>query len=383
MTSVVSLEYPAPAADLVSRRVAYVDLSAQYREERDEILRRVDDVLSSGQWLGGPAIETVEQVLADRLGVRHVVALDSGTDALILALEALGVGPGDEVITPPNSFIASAGAIAATGATPVFADVGEDQNIDPAAVEAAVTPRIRAIMPVHLTGRVAEMPAIMAIAERHGLAVVEDCAQAMGSRLNGRPAGSYGRLACFSAHPLKLLNAAGDAGWVATDDARLAERVRRGRNHGLIDRNTGLTWGRVSRMDAVQAAILLNRLARLDSVIERRRAHAARYAQRLDSRHVFIPPDRPDEFNAVHSFVVQVDRRDELQGYLAERGIETKVHYPVPLHLQPMAEPLGYRLGDLPVAERQARRILSLPVHQMLSPEDIDYVAAAINGFLA
>jgi dTDP-4-amino-4,6-dideoxygalactose transaminase len=365
------------------RSVPYVNLAAQYAEEKAALLPIIDTALSGGQWIGGPLVEQFEQAAARYMGVPHVIGVASGTDALILALRALDIGAGDEVITPPNSFVASTASIFFAGATPVFADVLPDQNIDPAAVEAAITPRTKAIMPVHLTGRVADMDAIMRIAEKHGLAVIEDAAQAMGSRYNNRHAGVIGHIGAFSAHPLKNLNAMGDAGFLATSDAALADRLRRLRNNGLVDRNTVAEWGVVSRLDNVQAGILSHHLGRLDDVVAARRANAAAYRQRLDPKAVFMPPCLPAEFNSFHTFVIQVDRRDDLQRHLAERGIGTAIHYPVPIHLQPAARDLNHKAGDFPVTERQAQRILTLPIHQFLSIEDIDYVADTVNGFYA
>jgi dTDP-4-amino-4,6-dideoxygalactose transaminase len=325
----------------------------------------------------------LETAIANYTGTGHSVALNSGTDALILALAALGIGPGDEVITAANSFIASAAAIICAGATPVFADVLDDQNIDPDAVRDVLTPRTKAIMPVHLTGRIAAMPAIMAIAEENGLAVVEDAAQAFGSKLNGRQSGTFGDIGCFSAHPLKNLNAAGDAGFFVTDNADLAARVRHRRNHGLVDRDTAAEWGVVSRMDTIQAAVLLSRIPRLQSVINRRRKNIEQYRSLLKAGPVFEPPCEPEQFNTFHTFVIQADNRDALQAHLSDNGVGTAIHYPVPLHLQPAAKALGYKRGQFPVAERQAARILSLPVHQFLSPDDIATVAGLINGFYA
>ncbi len=371
-----------PAAEPQGRVVPYVDLAAQFREERAELMPLVEAALAGGHYVGGPAIEDFERAVARHCEVDHAVALNSGTDALVLALRALGIGPGDEVITPPNSFIASAAAIVQCGATPVFADVRADQNIDPARIEAAVTGKTKAIMPVHLTGRICDMAPILEIAQRHGLAVVEDAAQSIGSRHDGRPSGSLGRAGCFSTHPLKNLNACGDGGFLTTDDAALAAEVRLLRNHGLEDRDKAVRFGQVSRMDALQAVILGFRLARLDSVIARRRENARLYRELLDPELVFMPPCRPIEFNSFHTFVVQVERRDALRDHLAGRGIGTAIHYPRPIHLQPAAAELGHGPGDFPVAERQAGRILSLPINQSLGAADIAYVAEAINRFV-
>jgi dTDP-4-amino-4,6-dideoxygalactose transaminase len=363
------------------RRVPYVDFPAQFREEREELMPLIEGVFQRGEFILGSGVEALEAELAEYVGVPHAVALNSGTDALILAMRALGIGPGDEVITPPNSFVASTAAILALGATPVFADVLPDQCMDPAAAAAAVTPRTKAIMPVHLTGHVADMPAFQALADRHGLILIEDAAQSVGSSLEGRKTGAFGTAGCFSTHPLKNLNAAGDGGFVTTRDPDLAAKLRRLRNHGMADRNTVPEWGVLSRMDTLQAEILRFRLKRLPGVIERRRAHAARYRELLPPAAAWSP-DRPGEFNSYHLFVVQVDRRDALQAYLKERGISSAVHYPIPIHLQPAARELGYGTGAFPVCERQAERILSLPIHQFLVPDDIAHVASAVQAFL-
>jgi dTDP-4-amino-4,6-dideoxygalactose transaminase len=364
-----------------SQPVRYVDFPAQFAAEREEIQGIVARVFASGQFIGGPEVAELERALALRCGVSHAVALNSGTDALTLALKLAGVGPGVEVITPPNSFVASTAVICHLGAQPVFVDVLPDQSIDPNLIEAAITPRTRAIMPVHLTGRIVDMDPIRAIAGRHGLTVIEDAAQSIGSRYGDRPAGSFGRFGCFSTHPLKNLNAAGDGGFITTNDGEAADRLRRLRNHGMLDRDTVLEWGHVSRMDTLQAAILLMRLAKLDEVIGIRRRNAALYQSMLDPAHVFCPPCRAVEYNTFHTFVVQVDRRDALQAHLNSLGIGSAVHYPTPLHLQPAARGLGYHAGDFPICEAQAGRILSLPVHQHLSERDIAHVATTVNRF--
>jgi len=363
------------------RQVPYVNFPAQYDIERDEIHALVDQVFTKGEFVGGAVVEALEAELSAATGRPYAVALNSGTDALILGMKALGIGPGDEVITPPNSFVASTAAIVAVGAVPVFADIRADQNIDPDAVAAAITPRTKAIMPVHLTGRMADMGPLMALAEKHGLAVIEDAAQSIGSRYDGKLSGSFGTIACFSGHPLKNLNAAGDAGFLVTADPQVADRVRLLRNHGLIDRNTVVEWGTVSRLDVLQAAILRLRLAKLDTVIAARRCNAALYRSLLPTG--LNAPCRPVEFNSFHLFVVQVDNRDEIQRRLGERGIGTGVHYPVPIHLQPAAQGLGYKPGSMPVTETQARRILSLPIHQFLSEDDVRYVAATLREVMA
>jgi dTDP-4-amino-4,6-dideoxygalactose transaminase len=236
-------------------------------------------------------------------------------------------------------------------------------------------------MAVHLTGRIADMTPLEEIAKRHGLLVVEDASQSFGSRYRDRLAGSFGDVGCFSAHPLKNFNAAGDSGFLTTDDGELAEKVARMRNHGLVGKGLSESFGHVSRMDTLQAAILRYKLEVLPGVIERRRGNAALYGECLDPAHIFTAPERDVEFNTYHTFVIQVDRRDELKAYLAERQIGSAIHYPSPIHLQPAASHLGHKAGDFPVAERQAGRILSLPVHQNLSESDLRRVADAVNGF--
>jgi dTDP-4-amino-4,6-dideoxygalactose transaminase len=372
----------ARSTEAAARRPIKIwDLESQFEEEKDELMPAVTAILKRGDFIGGDAIGELEAGLAKRIGVAHAVALNSGTDALFLALRVLGIGPGDEVITPPNSFVASTATIVQVGATPVFVDVREDQNIDPALVEAAITPRTRAIMVVHMSGRIAPMNEINDLAKRHGLKVIEDAAQACGSTYHGKVAGSIGDIGCFSAHPLKNMNACGDAGYMTLNDAGMAARARLLRNHGLVDRNTVQEWGVNSRLDTLQAAVLKIRLKNLDSVVERKRANVALYRSLLSEKHVFIPPCQNYEFNTFVLFVVQVDRRDELQKFLSSRGIGTAIHYPIPIHLQPAAAALGHKPGDFPMVERQADRILSLPVHPYMSEDDVRTVAATINEF--
>jgi len=363
--------------------IPYVNLPAQGRDQLDDLRRIFEEVLLRGSFVGtDDELATLERRVADYCGTAEAVALNSGTDALFLAMKVAGIGAGDEVITPPNSFVASTATIVHLGATPVFADVLPDQNIDPEKIERAITPRTRAIMPVHLTGRVCRMDEIMEIANRHGLIVIEDAAQSIGSTYRGRLSGSFGHYGCFSAHPLKNLNALGDGGFVTTNDKAAAQRMRRLRAHGLADRQTVEEWGLVSRMDTLQAAVLTYRLGKLPEVIAKRRANAALYQGLLRHEKIFVPPCRNEEFNTFHTFVVQVDRRDELQAHLKDRGIKTAIHYPVPIHLQPAARSLGHKPGDFPVTERQAGRILTLPVNQYMSEADVRTVASEVMAFV-
>jgi dTDP-4-amino-4,6-dideoxygalactose transaminase len=361
-------------------KVSYVDFPAQFAAHRDEVMQAVERVLASGAYIMGPEVEAFEHRFAEVSGTKHAISVANGTDAIWLTLMALGIGRGDEVITAPNSFIASAGAIAATGARPVFADVRADYNVDPDAVRAAITPRTRAILPVHLTGRPADMTALCAIAREHGLPLVEDAAQAAGARFDGRAVGSFGRAGCFSLHPLKNLNACGDAGVVTTDDDELARQLRSTRNHGLKNRDECERWAYNSRLDAVQAAILNVRLRHLTEVTRERRETARFYREGLPPE--WLPPDENEhEFSVFHTFVLTVPERDRLQAFLEARGVETRVHYPVPLHLQAAAAHLGYRAGEFPVTERLAREILSLPIHNTLTAEQKAHVVGSLVAF--
>lgn len=362
-------------------RVPFIDLRQRFEEERAELLACVERILSLGHFVLTQEVGEFEEKAAAYAGVKHCVGLNSGTDALMMALWALGIGKGDEVITTPVSFVATTGAIAHVGATPVYADIGDDMNIDPADIERRITPRTKAIMPVHWTGRIADMTAIMAIAERHGLKVIEDAAQTMGARLHGRHGGSFGAASAFSAHPLKNLNALGDGGFLMTNDDEVARKVRLYRTHGLQDRDTCVFYGVNSRLDSLNAEVLKYRLERLDDVIAKRRRHVALYRELIKPGPVRIFEDKPGEENAHVMFLVQADNRDGLKEHLAERGIESLVYYGRPLHLHPAAEKLGYRRGDFPRAESHCDRVLALPHHQQLSEEQIAWVAEAVNGF--
>ena len=361
--------------------VPYVNLVAQWEDEKHDLLPIIESVMSSGQYVGGEAVDRFEQKVAELCGTRFCVALNSGTDAIMFGLLALGVRPGDEVITPPNSFIASTAAIVHLNAKPVFVDVLPDQNIDPSRIERAITTRTKAIMPVHLTGRIASMNDILEIAKHHQILVIEDAAQSVGSLYLGRPSGSLGKIGCFSTHPLKNLNACGDAGFLTTDDEGIAKQVYLYRNHGLADRDTVEIFGNVSRMDTLQAAILEYRLSRLSKVIEKRRKNADMYRELINSSQIHIPEEREEEFNTYHTLVIQCDKRNELKRYLMKQGIETAIHYPVPIHLQPAASHLGYSKGDFPVTETQSELILTLPIHQYLNENDIKNTSKSINKF--
>ncbi|CAN5884700.1 DegT/DnrJ/EryC1/StrS family aminotransferase [soil metagenome] len=369
--------------EMAKHDIPYVNLPAQGREQLQDLQRIFEQVLLRGSFVGThDDLAPLEKRLAEYCGAKEAVALNSGTDALSLSMMVAGIGKGDEVITPPNSFVASTATIVQVGATPVFADVLSDQNIDPEKIAKAITPRTKAIMPVHLTGRICQMDEILEIASRHNLVVIEDAAQSIGSMYKGRLSGSLGHFACFSAHPLKNLNALGDGGFVTTNDTAAAERMRRLRAHGMANRQSIEEWGIVARLDTLQAAILDYRLDKLPDVIAKRRANAALYQKLLHHERMYVPPCRNEEFNSFHTFVIQVDKRDELQAHLRSIGIKTAIHYPVPIHLQPAARDLGHKMGDFPMTERQAERILTLPVNQYMSPADVETVASEVMAFL-
>jgi dTDP-4-amino-4,6-dideoxygalactose transaminase len=364
------------------RRIPYVNPGAQFAEERDELMPRIEAVLMGGMHIGGAEVEALESEIAAYVGTTHAVSVNSGLDAIAFGIKAAGIGPGDEVITPPNSFVASTAAVVHAGATPVFADVRTDGLLDPDAVAAAVTPRTAAIMPVHLWGGVCDMDPLWAIAERHGLAIIEDAAQAMGTKHGNRRAGALGTAGCFSAHPLKIFNAVGDAGFVTTNSDEIAARIRLLRNHGLVDRDTVTEFAGNSRLDAIQAAVLRYRLTKVDDYIERRRANANIYFPLLRDVPIRLPREKSYEYHTRVNFVSQCDRRDELQQYLTAKGIHTAVHYNTPIHLQPAAEYLGARRGQFPVTERLCETILALPANQTLAVEDIEYICGEIRACL-
>jgi dTDP-4-amino-4,6-dideoxygalactose transaminase len=376
----VSAEAAAPIPQL--------DLRAQYEAIGGEIEAAVVAVLRSGQFVLGPAAESFERAVAAYVGVPHAIAVASGSDALLLALMALDVGPGDEVVTTPFSFFATVSAITRLGATPVLADISpRDFLIDPAAVAAAVTSRTRCILPVHLFGQCADMTALDAIARPRRLAIVEDAAQAIGATRAGQPAGGIGDLGCFSFYPTKNLGAAGDAGLVTALDPRLAERVRRLRVHGSERRYEHLEVGINSRMDAIQAAVLEVKLGHLERWTEARRRCAAIYDELFAAARlgevVALPAVAEGARHIFHQYVVRALRRDELRSALAAAGIGTAVYYPIPLHLQPCFADLGYRRGDLPVAERAAEEVLALPMYPELRRDQQVRVVDAIRRFYA
>jgi dTDP-4-amino-4,6-dideoxygalactose transaminase len=374
-------------ATLSHAGVPLLDLKAQYAPLRDEILDVIARVCDSQRFIMGPEITAFEREIASLIGVRHAVAVSSGTDALILALMALGIGPGDEVVTPTYSFFATAGAVARLGATPVLVDVDPaTYNAQPDGVAAAITPRTRAILPVHLFGLCADMERLEAIAGRAGVPIVEDAAQAIGATSLGRPAGGMGALGCFSFFPSKNLGAFGDAGLVTTNDAELGRRAELLRNHGMEPKYYHHMIGGNFRMDALQAAVLRVKARHLDGWTEARRANAARYATLFDEAglldRVVLPMEPAGMRHIYNQFVVRAPERDRLKAWLDDRGIGNEIYYPVPFHLQPCFSSLGYAQGDFPHAERAANETIAIPIYSELSLEQQRAVVSAIGAFI-
>ena len=366
--------------------VPMVDLKAQLARIRPEVDAAVARVLDTTQFIHGEDCRLLEKEFAAFCGVPHAVAVANGTDALLLALRAYGVGPGDEVVTVANTFIATGEAILLNGARPVFVDVDPDTyTMDPTALEAAITPRTRLVLPVHLYGHPAPMAAINRIAARRGLPVLEDAAQAHGAEEGGRRAGSLGHAACFSFYPAKNLGAYGDAGMVVSSDAAFVARVRQMANHGAgAHRYDNLVVGTNSRLDTLQAAILRIKLRHLPQWDEERRERVRAYSDALrDVPGVRVPREREGSRSAWHLFTIRVPERDALQAHLEAQGIASAVHYPRPIHLQPAMAAAGGRAGDLPVSEQLSREVLSLPLYPELPLADVRRIADEVAAFRA
>lgn len=360
--------------------IPFIDLKAQYRSIKPEIDAAVARVFETGQFVLGDEVEAFEREFAAYSGASYGVGVSSGTAALHLALVAAGIGPGDEVITVPFTFVASVAAITYVGARPVLVDVEpQTLTLDPRAIEAAITPMTRAILPVHLYGQAADMDPILAIAKAHGLTVIEDAAQAHGAHYQGRPVGSLGDLACFSFYPSKNLGAAGEGGMVLTGRAEYAERLRLLRAWGERSRYHHDIPAFNSRLQGLQGAILRVKLRHLESWTEHRRAHAARYGDLLSGAGVELPVERAGDRHVYHLYTVRTRERAALHAALRAADIQTGMHYPVPVHLQPAYASLGYAHGAFPVAERAASEVLSLPMFAELSDDQISTVAHAVR----
>ncbi len=360
-------------------KVPLLDLKAQYGGLRKEILAAVSDVLESQVCILGPKVEELEQRVASLSNCRFGVGVSSGTDALLAALMALGIGAGDEVITPAFTFFATAGCVSRVGATPVFVDIdSRTYNMDPQKIEKAITPRTKAIIPVHLFGQMCDMDPIMEIARRHNLHVIEDAAQAISATYKGLMAGSIGHVGCFSFYPTKNLGGAGDGGMLVTNDADLYERLMVMRNHGAKPKYHHHVIGGNFRLDPIQAAILLVKLPHLEAWSEARRRNAAVYDQAFGGSPIGIPWISPDTVSIYNQYVIRVQGRNDLIAHLQEQQIGTEIYYPVPLHLQECFRSLGYKEGDLPESERAALEVVALPVYPELEEEQVRFVCNSI-----
>ena len=363
-------------------KIPYVDLSAQHLPIKEDLISVFTDVIDQGQFILGTRVEEFEAKFASLIGTEFAVGVNSGTDAISLALRALGIGEDDEVITVPNSFIATAASIVMTGATPVFVDVRDDYNMDPDKIEEVITKSTKAILPVHLTGRPADMAEIGRIAKRYSLLVIEDCAQAVTAKYKERSVGSFGTAGCFSLHPLKTLNACGDGGVITTDDKGLYEELKVLRNLGLKTRDECVIWSGNSRLDALQASLLSLKMDFINDWTNSRRKNATYYRSSLGTiKEVSVPDESENEYSVYHTFMIRCQDRDGLKLHLSNNEIDTAVHYPIPIHLQKVAVHLGYPKGSFPTAERHAKEILSLPIYHGLTESSMDKVIGSIKEY--
>ena len=359
--------------------IPILDLKEQYLSLRPQMLRAIEDVLEGGAFINGPNVKALESEVAAYAGAAHGVGLNSGTDALHLALRALDIGPGDEVITTPFTFVATTEAIGIVGATPVFVDIDpETYNLDPELLEAAITPRTRAILPVHLYGHPAPMDRIMEIARKHNLFVVEDCAQAIGATFDGKFVGTIGDFGAFSFFPSKNLGAYGDGGMLLTNDQGLADRARSLRGHGGRVKYHHEELGVNSRLDELQAAVLRVKLPHLETWISNRRAVAQRYNEAFSRAGFAVPRDPAGGRHVYHQYTIRVEDRDRVQEELRAAGVQTMVYYPVPLHMQKVHAMLGQGEGSFPHSERAAREVISIPMFPELAPDVQDGVIEAV-----
>lgn len=361
-------------------KVPYINLGLQHQKDKAALLAKFEEILDSGMFILGQEVEDFEKDFAQLCGAKYAVGVANGTDALMLAMQSLGIGKGDEVITAPNSYLASASSIELVGATAVFADVKSDFTIDPEEVRKKITPKTKAIIAVHLTGKPADMDAINALAEENGIAVIEDSAQAVGAKYKGQGTGSLGKIGCFSLHPLKNLAAAGDAGIITTNDESLYQWLMKARTHGMKNRDECEFWSVNSRIDALQAAILNIKLPRLEEWTQRRRAIAEKYRNEI-GQWVHCPNDNEDTYSVYHTFIVQTDQRDALQAHLKSKGIDSKIHYPIAIHQQAAASNNASAQERYPMTEQQVKTILSLPVYPELTDEQVQYICDSVKSY--
>ncbi len=371
-------------ASLKSMKVPLLDLTAQYASLKEDVLTAVAGVLESQVCIGGPKVAELERQVAVISQCNYAVGVSSGTDALLNVMMSLNLEPGDEVITTPFTFFATAGCIHRVGAKPVFVDIDPlTYNIDPAKIEAAITPNTKAVVPVHLFGQVSDMDAILDIARRHDLFVIEDAAQSITATYKGLPCGGLGTAGCLSFFPSKNLGAAGDGGMIVTNDEVLYTRMMLMRSHGAKPKYFHKFVGANFRLDPIQAAVLLVKLPHLNSWSKARRDNAAYYDSRLAGSPIGTPYIRPDCVSIYNQYVIRIERRDQLAAHLKQLGIGTEIYYPLPMHLQECFGYLGHRKGDFPEAEKAAEEVLALPVYPELTPEMREYVADALLDFYA
>jgi aminotransferase EvaB len=363
-------------------QVKYSYLEEQF-EDHKAIFNAFDDLIKAGDYTLGKPVQEFEQRFVDLIGAKYGIGVNSGTDALFLSLKAIGVETGDEVITTPNTFIATVGAIVASGAKPVFVDVTDEFTINPELIEHAITPRTKVLIPVHYAGHPADMDEIIRIAEKHGLSVIEDACQAISAGINNKCVGTFGVTGAFSLHPLKNLNVWGDGGIIVTDSEEIRDRLILLRNHGLKNRDEVAIFGYNSRLDSLQAIVGNQLIKDIYKITETR----IKWAQKMDfglgelKDFITIPKRRANKKYVYHLYMIMVKDRDELLAYLNKNGVEAKIHYPIPIHLQPAAAALGYKKEDFPVTESQSKSIITLPVHQHLREGQIDYMIEKIKEF--
>jgi dTDP-4-amino-4,6-dideoxygalactose transaminase len=364
--------------------VPFVDLKAQYLSIKSEIDPAIQTVISETAFVGGKYVEGFEKAFAEKFGVKHCVSCANGTDAIYVSLKALGIGPGDEVITVANSFIATSETITQTGARPVFVDIDEYFHIDPARTESKITGKTKAVVPVHLFGQSVDLEAVKAICDKHRLYLVEDCAQSHFATYKGRKTGTFGIAGTFSFYPGKNLGAYGDGGAIISDDDEFARSARLFANHGSLQKYIHEIEGVNSRLDAIQAVVLKTKLGHIDDWNKARNSHALKYNARLgDVKQIRCPKLRPDTFHIFHLYVIRAERRDDLAAFLKTKGVATGIHYPYALPLMPAYRYLKHQPADFPVAHEYQGQILSLPMYPELSDEQIAYVAESIKEFYA
>lgn len=363
-------------------KIPFVDLRRQYHSIKKEVDEEMGTVLENGQFIIGKNVAAFEDEFAKYCGVKHGVGVASGTDALVLSLRALGMGPGDQVITVANTFVSTVDAIAHNRGTPVFVDINETYTMDARKIKPLINRKVKAIIPVHLFGHPVDMDPVLELAEKHDLFVVEDAAQAHGAEYKGRKSGSFGDCACFSFYPSKNLGAYGDGGLVVTDDAEIEEKIKLLRQYGETEKNKHVLVGHNSRLDEIQAAVLRIKLKHLDKWNSNRRKNAAKYMEVLnDLRGVTLPTEREYAKHVFHLFVIRLKERDEMQKWLASKGVGVGIHYPTPVHLQKSYEYLKVEKGSLPLTERYSGEILSLPMFPELTDDEIEYVCECIEEF--